>query len=218
MSRLVAIGLVLLAGCAKREAAPAEQPVANAAATGSAAAVDPAVAMAEARAQGVLGPSNQGAFDDGPDFQAKGGGGDDKVEGGSDRKVKPSDGGGPGAQPIVGGGANLGTVKLGKVELVGKGDVARVDAAVTNALTKRLDELRACYQDTLGTKPNLAGHLTLTFTIKPDGSFDAVSASTSTLKDESLETCIIDSVKAAKLAASLGKAPVKGSLAIGFLP
>lgn len=185
MSRLVAIGLVLLVGCAKREAPAKQQP----AATGSAAAVDPAVAKEEARAQGVLGPSNQGAFDDqGPDFQAKGGGGV--------------------------GSAPTGKLELGKVWLAGQAD----GAAVTAALMKRHEELLACYQDVLGATPTLAGTLTLSFTLKPDGSLADVTVSSSTLKDESLATCIVDSAKAARLATPKGKTPVKGSISLAFTP
>jgi hypothetical protein len=111
-------------------------------------------------------------------------------------------------QPVVGGGTPTGVLTLGKVVLAGKGD----GAAVTAALTKRLEELQACYQDALGTKPALAGQLTLAFTIKPDGSLDAVTASASTLKDESLETCLTDSAKSARLEKPLGTKPVKGTM------
>ena len=221
VSRLVAIGLVLFAGCAKREAAPAKQEPAAA----KSPSVDRAAATEEARAQGVLGPSNQGAFDDGPDFQAKGGGGDEPSRKATPNTTASNATPKEAPTPIVGGdggggggGVSLGTVGLGDVALVGKGDATKLSTGVSAALTKRIDELRTCYLAALRTKPTLAGHITLTFTIKPNGSFDEVAASTSTLKDGSLETCIIDSVKAAKLATSLGKAPVKGSISIGFLP
>jgi hypothetical protein len=185
VSRLVAIGLVIACGCAKKREAPAPAQEPAAASAGSAAAPDPAaVAKEQARAQGVLGPSNQGFGDTGeggPDLQAKGGGGV--------------------AVPV-------GKLVLGKVELASKGG----GEAVTAALTKRLEELEACYQDALGQTPMLAGSLTLAFTLKPDGSFGDVAVQASALKDESLETCLTDSIKAAKLGKPIAKSPMKGTI------
>jgi hypothetical protein len=199
VNRLAAIGLVVLAGCSKKHGAPAKQePAAAPAPVG-----DPAAAAKEAaRAEGVMGHTTDGFGDTG-----EGGNGP-----GSTGAMKAKGQGEP--QPVVGGGAPAGVLTLGKVVLAGKGD----GAAVTAALTKRLDELQACYQDALGTKPALTGQLTLAFTIKPDGSLDAVTASASTLKDESLETCLTDSAKSARLEKPLGTKPVKGTIVIDFRP
>jgi hypothetical protein len=198
VSRLVAIGLVVLAGCSKKHEGAATQQSAPAAP-----ASDPAAAAKEAaRASGVLGPTTQGF-----DGSGEGGGGNKGArEGGAPGQGEP--------QPVVGAVAPAGVLTFGKVSLAGKGD----GAAVTAALTKRLDELQACYQDALGTKPALAGQLTLAFTLKPDGSFETVTVSASTLKDESLETCLTDSAKSAKLDKPLGTKPVKGTIAIDFRP
>jgi hypothetical protein len=189
------MSLVVLAGCSKKhEGAAAKQEPATAAAP-----TDPAAAAKEAaRAEGVLGhTTNQ--FGDPGDLQAKGGGeGNGKAQ----------------AQPVVGGATPVGTLTFGKVVLPNKTD----GAPITAALTKRLDELQACYQDALGTTPALAGALTLAFTLKPDGSFDAIAVASSTLKDESLETCLIDSMKSAKVAKPIGKAPLKGSISLDFHP
>jgi hypothetical protein len=196
VNRLVAIGLVIVAGCAKREAAPAKQ---ESAAPAPASATDPATAAKEAaRASGVLGPTTA-------DFE--------KGAGPADTGPTRS-GGDIAAQPVTGGAPPAGKLTFGKVELAGKKD----GAVVTAALTKRLDELQACYQDTLGNNPTLTGELTFAFTLKANGAFDAVSVSSSTLKDESLETCLLDSVKAAKLDKPMGKVPVKGSITIAFQP
>lgn len=180
------------------------------AATGSAPAPDPAKTKEEARANGVLGPTNSG-FDDspvekgegGPDFQAKGG--SDASDNAKSRAV----------QPVVGGDA-AGSAKLvlGAVVLDDKSS----GAAVTTALTKRLDELVACYQDALGKAPALGGALTLSFTLKPDGTFAEVAVKTSALKDDSLETCLVDSVKAAKLGKPVSTSPVKGSISMTLSP
>jgi hypothetical protein len=193
VSRLVAIGLVVLAGCSKKhEGAPPQSAPA-------APASDPAAAAKEAaRASGVLGPTTA------------------EFEGGSGDKGMDAPGGaGQGEpQPVFGGVPPAGVLTLGKVALAGKGD----GAPVTAALTKRLEELQACYQDALGTKPALAGQVTLAFTLKPDGSFETVTVSASTLKDESLETCLTDSAKSAKLAKPLGTKPVTGTIVIDLRP
>jgi len=205
VSRLVAIGLVIAAGCAKKKEAPAPAQEPATASAGSAAPDPAAAAKEQARAQGVLGPSNQGAFGDkgegGPDPQAKGGGADDTA---SRKREREEDG----APPVQAGAGPVGTLALGKVELASKGDGAPISAA----LTKRLEELQACYQDALGKTPTLAGALTFAFTLKPDGSFGEVAVQTSALKDESLETCITDSIKSAKLGKPIAKAPVKGTI------
>jgi hypothetical protein len=201
VNRLVALGLVIVAGCAKKEGSPAKQEPAAAAPTGAA---DPAQAKEAARASGVLGPTTadfEGAGE--PAGKQKGTAPGDT---GANRSAEP--------QPVVGGAVPTGKLTFGKVVLVGKTD----GAPVTAALTKRLDELQACYQDTLGSNPAVSGELTLAFTLKPTGAFDAVSVSASTLKDESLETCLVDSVKSAKLDKPMGKTPVKGTISIAFQP
>lgn len=102
--------------------------------------------------------------------------------------------------------ATKATVTVSKVTLDPAGDAT----PLSEAITKRMDELTACYQDALMSHDGEQGVVTLTFTVKPDGKLDAIEAK-SMLNDTSLETCYSDSFKSVKLDKSLGKTDVKAT-------
>lgn len=98
-------------------------------------------------------------------------------------------------------------VTVSKVTLEPTGDAA----PLSDAITKRMDELTACYQDALMSHDGEQGVITLSFTIKPNGKLDAIAVS-SKLDDSSLETCYSDSFKSVKLVKPLAKKPIKATV------
>jgi hypothetical protein len=98
-------------------------------------------------------------------------------------------------------------VTVSKVTLDPAGDAT----PLSDAITKRMDELIACYQDALMSHDGEQGVVTLAFTIKPDGKLDDIAA-TSMLNDSSLETCYSDSFKSVKLDKPLGANPIKATV------
>jgi hypothetical protein len=180
VTRLTLIAFVLLAGCSKKHD---DKPAAQA--TGGAGSSDSA--KEAARSSGLLGPTDQGAFESGS---------------GMADKAAPARAAVPGNPS-----ASRATVTVSKVTLAPAGDAAPLSAAIT----KRMDELTACYQDALMSHDGEQGVITLRFTIKPDGTLDAIAV-TSMLNDSSLETCYSDSFKSVKLAAPLGKKPVTATV------
>ena len=111
-------------------------------------------------------------------------------------------------EPVAGNApAQKATVTVSKVTL----EPATDGATVSDAVTKRMDELTACYQDALMSHDAEQGVITATFTIKPDGKLSGVEVK-SMMNDSSLEACISDSFNSVKLAKPLGKAPLKATV------
>lgn len=154
-------------------------------ATGGAGSADPA--KEAARSSGLLGPTDQGSF-------------------GSDAD---KDKGAPSRAAAIPGNASAthAVVTVSKVTL----EPATDATPLSDAITKRMDELTACYQDALMSHDGEQGVLTLSFTIKPNGKLEAIAVS-SKLDDSSLETCYGDSFKSVKLVKPLAKKPIKATV------
>ncbi len=140
--------------------------------------------------------------DDKPAAQATGGAGSSdpaKQAAGSSEPLGSAVPGNPSATNAV--------VTVSKVTL----DPAGETGPLADAITKRMDELTACYQDALMSHDGEQGVLTLSFTLEPDGKLDEITTS-SMLNDSSLETCYRDSFKSVKLDKPLGPKPIKATV------
>lgn len=153
-------------------------------ATGGAGSADPA--KEAARSSGLLGPTDQGSF------------AGDTLKQGAPNKAAAIPGNTSATNAVV---------TVSKVTLEPTGDAA----PLSEAITKRMDELTACYQDALMSHDGEQGVITLSFTIKPNGKLDAIAVS-SKLDDSSLETCYSDSFKSVKLVKPLAKKPIKATV------
>lgn len=65
---------------------------------------------------------------------------------------------------------------------------------IRSVVRAHLPEIRACYDRGLATRPDLAGRVTLRFTIAPDGHVPTAVVTSSTLGEPAVEACIVDQV------------------------
>ena len=63
---------------------------------------------------------------------------------------------------------------------------------VTTEIDRNMKSLTACYDDELKAKPTLHGTITTSFVVQPDGKVSNVKVAESTLKDQSVEMCVIE--------------------------
>jgi TonB family protein len=67
---------------------------------------------------------------------------------------------------------------------------------ISEVVRAHIDEVRQCYNEGLTRKPELAGRITVDFTISPSGSVSASEVSPgSTLGDAAVEACVAAAVK-----------------------
>jgi hypothetical protein len=247
----LALGLTIAvsAACAKHEKAPpaASSNTAAAAPTAPAALAAPAAPDAAedpkeaARASGLLGPTDQGAFADDfeagsaaskPAANAKGGHAD------SDKKATPgpktvapnahpSPGSGPehagqGAADHGGGGGGGGT--RGPETINGSVAIADISAGddtakdpVRAAVAKHLGAIETCYRETLARAPAVGGKFKVVFFVDPDGTFERADKLSSELGDGLLADCVIRTVNGIKLDHQLGGTqPIKVGVVLSF--
>jgi hypothetical protein len=69
----------------------------------------------------------------------------------------------------------------------------REKVAIRNAIKPHISAIQDCYDKQLASKPTIAGTVTASFTIEPDGS---VSSATATGVDPDVASCVADQVKA----------------------
>ena len=94
--------------------------------------------------------------------------------------------GNPPASAMMSTGPIDGSTILGPASVVGRLDAEKVDAA----LADRVNELRYCYQRERVQRPTLAGQLTMSFVIEPDGSVSQAFTAAETLGDPAVEACV----------------------------
>lgn len=63
---------------------------------------------------------------------------------------------------------------------------------VTAEIDRNMKSLTACYDDELKAKPALSGTVTTSFVVQPNGKVSSVKITESTLKDQSVEMCVIE--------------------------
>lgn len=82
---------------------------------------------------------------------------------------------------------------------------------VRHVIRKDLKSVGTCYADGLKKNPNIEGKIVIEWDIASDGSVSKAGVKSSTLKDEAVENCIVDKVKALKF-----PAPPTGSANISY--
>ncbi|MBC8072647.1 MAG: AgmX/PglI C-terminal domain-containing protein, partial [Deltaproteobacteria bacterium] len=71
-----------------------------------------------------------------------------------------------------------------------------LDPEVVRRHVKRhVGEVRSCYEKALAADPSLAGKLTLTFTIRPDGTVSSSRISASTVPGDEVGDCVVAASK-----------------------
>jgi len=232
-TRVALVTLVLAAaGCAaKREAsssAPSTggmdksraeiqrapgQTAGSAAPTPTTVPADPTPAREQARASGIVGPSDELGSDvkSGFNDEPKGGrGGDGK---GSATPAKPAVDG----RNVVGGAPSA--PEPAKAPAV-RVDIATLQGDPSGALKSlaedHLTEIRACYDKARAKNAALKGRLDVSFSVNGEGTIIApMVASTSTTKDRALGGCIVGIVAKLKLD-RVPTPPIKGVLVFVF--
>lgn len=72
---------------------------------------------------------------------------------------------------------------------------------VRQVIRKNLKSIKTCYTDGLKNNPNIEGKVVIEWDIANDGSVSKAGVKSSALKDEAVENCIVDKVKALKFPA-----------------
>ena len=67
-----------------------------------------------------------------------------------------------------------------------------IDTKVIDSVVRgKMDDFRACYEEGLKRKPNLAGKLVAKFKVERDGSVHEAGLTKSTLRDQQVESCLV---------------------------
>lgn len=72
---------------------------------------------------------------------------------------------------------------------------------VRQVIKKNLKSIKTCYTEGLKNNPNIEGKIVIEWDIASDGSVSKAGVKSSALKDEAVENCIVDKVKALKFPA-----------------
>jgi TonB family protein len=91
----------------------------------------------------------------------------------------------------------MGNIKVRKPKREGpaSSSAMRDDKAISNYVKKNMRSIKAAYNRVLKQNPNLAGKITIRFTILPSGRVSSVSVVESTVDDETLKTRIMRVIK-----------------------
>ncbi len=105
---------------------------------------------------------------------------------------------GSGSSGFGSGGGSFGPKGKGGVS-ANTGDpiiMGALDRALIDAVIKRkLSQIKFCYQRELQKNPELAGKVSIKFTIAKDGTVSSASAPTNTMKNAAVDACIIERFK-----------------------
>ncbi len=63
---------------------------------------------------------------------------------------------------------------------------------IDDVVREHADAFQDCYQEGLDRRPKLKGKITVVFAVEKDGTVSDAKAKSATLKDEKVETCILD--------------------------
>jgi TonB family protein len=124
---------------------------------------------------------------------------------------------GPGSGP--GYGAGVGALHAHQIRtpdpILGDGSVrGTLDKEIIRRVVRRhLNEVKYCYQQALSRRPTLEGRLVTQFTIAPTGRVLAAVVQSSTLREVSVEACVVNAVKRWEF-----PAPDRGGLAMVSYP
>ena len=144
-----------------------------------------AIAMAGAGSDFVMGHGSGGMGFKGTGTGGGGNGGFGRIHG----TGKIDTGGGTGMHGRLGrkGARRVGKIRIGRGKIAGsckKGGVARV-------VRRRVNSIRACYEQRLQVNPKLAGKVTARWTIAVTGRVQNAATTANTLKDGAVRGCIL---------------------------
>jgi TonB family protein len=94
-----------------------------------------------------------------------------------------------------------------------------LDKEIIRRIVRRnINQVRFCYQEALTRHPSLEGRLVTQFTIAPTGRVLAAMIESSTLKELSVEACVVNAVKRLEFPAPEGGGLVMVSYPFTFSP
>lgn len=89
---------------------------------------------------------------------------------------------------------------------------------IMRVVSKRLAEIRYCYEKELQRLRRLSGRVEVRFTVQPDGLVSSVSVQSSTLNNVVVETCVVQRIRKWVFPALRGGAPVEAVYPFVFHP
>jgi Ca-activated chloride channel family protein len=98
------------------------------------------------------------------------------------------------------------------------GEIVTADGLSKGTIQKmvkqQIPSIESCYQTALKKKSDLKGEVVLRFVIDSNGRIEKISLVSSTVKDNSLEQCIIQKIKGISIPIPKGKAKVEVTLSL----
>jgi hypothetical protein len=94
----------------------------------------------------------------------------------------------------------------------------RGDELVRRMIRRCSPQVRACYDAELIDNPGLEGRINVRFTVGREGRATTAGVGASTLRNPTLETCLVDVVKLCRFAKPLDRRPVDMSYTFEFGP
>jgi len=106
------------------------------------------------------------------------------------------------------GGSQMGTAKINVAQPVLK-DRAQIQQMIMRVLQSQLPRLRSCYESRLRSDSKLAGKWTLSFTLNNEGRTEKAKAVGQGMRDELLESCVVNKIDKWRFQPIKGTVPVK---------
>lgn len=106
-------------------------------------------------------------------------------------------------------------------DLIAGGDASRWnrgDELVRPMIRRCAPQVRACYDAELIDNPGIEGRINVRFTVGREGRVTAAAVTASTLRNATLETCLVDVMKRCRLAKPVDRRPVDLSYTFDFGP
>lgn len=91
-------------------------------------------------------------------------------------------------------GGNVGAGNVGLIEDEGETSGGLDKEVIANYIRSKLGEILFCYERKLSANPNLYGKVAVKFTIGPNGEVETQRVGESTLKNSSVEGCMLDKI------------------------
>jgi len=94
----------------------------------------------------------------------------------------------------------------------------QADELVRRMMRRCSPQVRACYEAELIDNPGIEGRINVRFTVGPEGRVTTAAVGASTLRNVSLETCLVDAMKLCRFAKPRDRRPVDHSYTFEFGP
>lgn len=98
---------------------------------------------------------------------------------------------GSGAGGFHGRSASVPRIRTGEADV--RGSLSR--EVIRRVIRRHINEVRFCYEQELGNRPDLAGRVTVAFIISPTGSVSSANVANTTLSNARVESCITTAVR-----------------------